>query len=210
MKTKVSILYVFLALIMVIPISCKKKSDTSSTVVNVNNTFAKPGNTWTATDALTNHMNVSIVSNNNGVASINMVAGTTTYPYKGYVSETEIDDYIYSNGNENSPFTLIRYNAKVGDTYQYTLGGLTATRVVESINTILSIPGIGNNLSCFRVKETIPPGMIFAGPTPSYVSQVTYFINQHYGIVKAIVLPSFTNPVPDTMVLTTTNIAPLK
>ncbi len=56
---------------------------------------------------------------------------TLEFDLKGKVTSEGIQDYIYSGGNTDKPFTVVKYNAKVGDKYTFTMDdGTKITREV--------------------------------------------------------------------------------
>ena len=98
------------------------------------------------------------------------------------VTENEFSDFIYSGGDITKPFTLIKFNAKVGDIYEYNVGNIHAQREVTDIGTKYYYNAIGESVETIEVYETIPEAFnsTVLGRT---IRTIAWYINPTYGIV---------------------------
>jgi len=171
-------LFLFTLLITGILFSaCSEKEENTNTDTNL----AKVGNNWEGTIG-GEPMEVIITSNNNGIASANVEIFATIYTIKGKVTENEIADFVYSEGNEESPYTLVRFDANVGDEYVYTKGVWVITRTVLEKNVEIYVEALDKNVSCFVVEEIVPEGLQLLGESV-VGSVIKYWISPIYGIV---------------------------
>lgn len=95
---------------------------------------------------------------------------------KGYVTSEGIQDFMYSGGDTDKPFTLIKYNAKVGDKYTFTdAEGKKYTREVVSKSVDDDYPLGFIKIKVFKIEETQPDDPI--------IDKITYYANHKFGLV---------------------------
>lgn len=176
---KKRVLFTFL-LVGILFATCSKKEEEPAAA---STDLAKVGNTWSGTIG-TNPTTVTIVSNDNGVISVNMAIFDTNYIIKGKLTANEIADFIYSEGDEECPFTLVKFDASVGDEYTYAKGPMVITRTVLGKDVEIVVEALGFAVNCFVVEEIIPDGLLLLGQ-PVVGSKIKYWINHKYGIVQA-------------------------
>ncbi|NQV02998.1 MAG: hypothetical protein HQ542_10150 [Bacteroidia bacterium] len=169
-----------LLLVGILFATCSKKEE-EPTVATTD--LAKVGNTWSGSIGI-NPTTVTIVSSDNGIVSVTVAIFDTTYTIKGKLTANEIADFVYSEGDEECPYTLVKFDANVGDEYIYNKGPLVVTRTVLEKDVQLPVAALGLTVNCFVVEEIIPEGLILLGQSV-VGSKIKYWINHKYGIVKA-------------------------
>ncbi len=101
---------------------------------------------------------------------------------KAKVTSEGIQDFRYSNGNTSKPFTIVKYNAKVGDKYTYrTRTGKTVTREVTSRSTTDDYEWGIYHIKVIKVKEK-------ALADDPFVDEIEYISNHKFGLVGVKVL----------------------
>jgi hypothetical protein len=95
---------------------------------------------------------------------------------KGKITSEGIQDFVYSKGDESKPFTLIKYNAKVGDKYTFTDNeGKIYTREVtyKSSDDDYELGFI--YIKVFKIEETQPDDPM--------IDKIIYYANHKFGLV---------------------------
>ena len=165
-------------------------------------TLAAVGNNWAGTIG-GEPMEVVITANNSGIATANVDIFGTIYSIKGKVTDNEIADFVYSEGDESSPYTLVKFDADVGDEYIYTKGVWVITRTVLQKNVEIFVESLNLYVSCFVVEEIVPEGLQLLGQSV-VGSKIKYWINHKYGIVSAELTTTWGDIEP--VVLLSTNV----
>ena len=94
----------------------------------------------------------------------------------GKITDKGIQDYVYSGGDTDKPFTLIKYDAKVGDTYSFTDDeGNTFTRKVVSKSTDDDYELGFMYIKVYEIEETQEDDPL--------VDKITYYANHKFGLV---------------------------
>jgi hypothetical protein len=94
----------------------------------------------------------------------------------GKITDKGIQDYVYSGGDTDKPFTLIKYDAKVGDTYSFTDDeGNTFTRKVVSKSTDDDYELGFLYIKVYKIEET--------QENDPLVDKITYYANHKFGLV---------------------------
>ena len=94
---------------------------------------------------------------------------------KGKVTSEGIQDFMYSGGDESKPFTLVKYNAKVGDKYEFTdSDGAKITRnvVYKSTDDEFELGFILIKVIKIEEKQNDP-----------LINKITYIANHKFGLV---------------------------
>lgn len=96
---------------------------------------------------------------------------------KGKVTTEGIQEFMTSGGDESKPFTIVKYNANVGDKYQFTnKDGKTITREVVAKSTTDDFSWGGMYIKVIQVEE------VQLDDDP--ISQkITYYGNHKFGLV---------------------------
>ena len=152
--------------------------------------FGQTGNEWKA-DFPDGQSKISakVVSNNNGIINLEVnidgqfliykIKGTITI--KGRVTDNSISDFYYSEGDESKPFTLVEFDAEVGDIYLYNLGKSQIEREVFERKNYF-IPVLDKEVETIGVAEYIPEGVF--PELFGYNFQIVYwYISPIYGLV---------------------------
>lgn len=101
---------------------------------------------------------------------------TITTEVLGKVTTEGIQDYLYSKGNTEKPFTLVKYNANVGDKYTFTdEEGNTFTREVVSKSTEDDYEIGFLRIKVIKIEET--------QPNDPMISKIIYYANHKFGLV---------------------------
>jgi hypothetical protein len=93
----------------------------------------------------------------------------------------EVVDYFYSQGNTSKPFTMVKFDAEVGDSYSTTINGITHQREVIEKATY-NVPALNKDLEMIGVYEMVPyeiPSTFF-GFT---VRDIYWYWHPDYGLV---------------------------
>mgnify|MGYP001627146471 CR=1 FL=1 len=92
------------------------------------------------------------------------------------VSSEGIQDFVNSNGDESKPFTIIKYNMNVGDTWTFKRAdGSTVTRKVVYHSTTDDYEVIWWRLKVFKTEQT--------QTNDPLLSKIVWVTNHKYGLV---------------------------
>lgn len=194
MKTKI----LFLATTSALILSCKiidnvkpedKLGGTQSTLGALNNTFTAFGVTGLLPQSIkVTELSdgVSTVTANIKVTDSKLKELAKSLPYtnawngdvisvnlKGRVTEEGIQT-VFEEGN----LTLVKFDAKVGDSYTAKINGKTIKRKVVTRTDKDDYPFVYFNIKVIEVEET--------GTGIPGVSKISYFVNHKFGIVGVI------------------------
>ncbi|MER3330329.1 MAG: hypothetical protein RIF34_12180 [Candidatus Kapaibacterium sp.] len=101
---------------------------------------------------------------------------TITTEIKVKATDKGIQDFVYSKGNTNKPFTLIKYDDGVGDSYSFTADdGTTYTRTIVSKSTEDEYPLGFYYIKVTKVDET--------QPNDPLLKRISYYTNHKFGLV---------------------------
>ncbi|PKL77332.1 MAG: hypothetical protein CVV25_14725 [Ignavibacteriae bacterium HGW-Ignavibacteriae-4] len=101
---------------------------------------------------------------------------TITTEIKVKATDKGIQDFVYSKGNTNKPFTLIKYDDGVGDKYTFTADdGTQYTREIVSKSTEDDYPLGFFNIKVTKVQET--------QPNDPLLKTISYYTNHKFGLV---------------------------
>lgn len=110
---------------------------------------------------------------------------TLSTTIKGRVTSDGIQEYITS-GTESKPFTVIRFNAKVGDVYETKRAsdGAKITRTVTYHSTTDDYDMAFWKIKVFKTEEvSVDPLVGGNAPADPLVKKVTYITNHKFGLV---------------------------
>ena len=91
------------------------------------------------------------------------------------VTDAGIQDFIASDGDESRPFTIVKYDAEVGDEYTFNKDGNTIKRRVVSRSTEDEYPVAFWLLKVIKVRET--------EENHPLIEEIVYVTNHKYGLV---------------------------
>ena len=101
---------------------------------------------------------------------------TITTEIKVKATDKGIQDFVYSKGNTNKPFTLIKYEDGVGAKYTFTADdGTKYTREIVSKSTEDDYPLGFWNIKVTKVEET--------QPNDPLLKTISYYTNHKFGLV---------------------------
>jgi len=93
----------------------------------------------------------------------------------------EIVDYIYSQDDISKPFTMIKFDSEVGETYTASIGGIFHHRQVVEIETY-HVDCLDKDLEMIGVYEEIPEGI----PNNYFgleIESIVWYWHEVYGLV---------------------------
>ncbi len=180
MKSKLKIA-LFNALIVLAGFACSDDE-----VTNPEETMGKVGNYWTAGASGYDDGRITITSNENGNVAASLVFEGTTYPLEGKITENGIYDYVYSNGDKSKPFTLVKFDAKVGDKWEFNVGNKKVTREVIRKSTDDDVEYGFWSVKTVDVEETIPTGTMVNG-SESQIKKIVWQFNHKFGFISATI-----------------------
>ena len=163
--------------------SCDKINDLT---LNPDDTVAKEGNYWIAQGSEIPNTTVTVSENKKGVATMSFNYNGQDYEIKAKVTKTKIQDFVYSNGDEDKPFTLVDFDANVGDKWEYNVGTETVVRevVYKSTDDDYLVWGLGLMIKVSQVEETIPDGITVMG-YPAGAKKILWTFNHKFGWIGA-------------------------
>lgn len=95
--------------------------------------------------------------------------------FKGKITENGIQDFLFSGGDESKPFTLVKYDAKVGDKYKFT--------TEEGVEIVREVTEKSN-------EDTYPLGFLYIkvmtieqNSDDPLVDKIVYYANHKFGLV---------------------------
>lgn len=173
----------FAGFVLTLISSCDKINDLT---LNPDDTVAKEGNYWIAQGSEIPNTTVTVSENKKGVATMSFNYNGQDYEIKAKVTKTKIQDFVYSNGDEDKPFTLVDFDANVGDKWEYNVGTETVVRevVYKSTDDDYLVWGLGLMIKVSQVEETIPDGITVMG-YPAGAKKILWTFNHKFGWIGA-------------------------
>jgi hypothetical protein len=123
-------------------------------------------------------------SNTDGNVVASYVYNGKTYQLEGKVTENGIYDYVYSHGDKNKPFTLVKFDAKVGDKWEFKVGNQTVVREVVYVSTKDDTYYGMLMIKTIDVEETIPSGLQVKGAASPF-TKILWKFNHKFGFIMA-------------------------
>jgi hypothetical protein len=137
---------------------------------------------------------VYIVKNDNGIVTVKVFIETKNHPLnvlipdnlkdnegnvntelKFKVTDRGIQDFYYSNNDLSKPFTIVKYDAKVGDKYEFTTSdGKKITRTITSKSEVDDFP-----LGFLYIKTIVTE----SNSINDGVKKIIYRTNHKFGLV---------------------------
>jgi hypothetical protein len=140
------------------------------------------GNTWNVKVNGTHDLSTQIIAKEGHVVTLEVsYAKMTVKTLKFGLIGNEVVDYVYSQGNTSKPFTMVKFDAEVGDSYSTTINGITHQREVIEKATY-NVPALNKDLEMIGVYEMVPyeiPSTFF-GFT---VRDIYWYWHPDYGLV---------------------------
>lgn len=183
MKTK-NHYYPLLLIFLIMSISACDWINTEKEETDPSKTLGKVGNYWKGYAEGYPNATITIQENNDGNVVASFPFNGETFEVEGKITDNGFSDYVYSGGDKTKPFVLVKFDAKVGDKWEYKIGNQTITREVVKKSTTDDTPYGFWNIKTIDVLETIPPGVQVRGAT-SPVKTILYKWNHKFGFVYA-------------------------
>jgi len=175
MKTKLFLLFILSFALLIS--NCKKDDESARSVMDLGN----PGNKWTGNFAGGQQMSAEVISFNNGVLTLKVNIQREEIKLKLLITENSISDFAYSLGDESKPFTLVKFDGKVGDTYRFNFGSLEVVRQIVETGSSYDVPCLGKKVQSIGVAEYIPYGL--NPKINGYTARIIYWwISPEYGL----------------------------
>lgn len=149
-------------------------------------TLGKPGNYWSLYANGYTSSDFNIVSNDKGNCTATLEFGGKTIEVEGKITDNGIYDYVYSNGDKSKPFTLVKFDAKVGDKWEYNVGNKKVVREVTHKSTTDDTEYGFWLVKVVEVEETIPEGVLINGSV-SGVKKIVWKFNHKFGLISATI-----------------------
>lgn len=169
-----------LLLLTIIFSNCNKKDDDNNN--GSPGMLGEVGNSWNVKVNGTHDLFTEIIAKEGNTVTLEVsYAKLTSKTLKFGLSDGEVVDYVYSKGNTSEPFTMVKFDALVGDTYSATINGIAHHREVVEKNTY-TIPSLSKELETIGVYEEIPdeiPSDYF-GYT---IKEIIWYWHPDYGLV---------------------------
>ncbi len=182
MKRKLSILLFMAAVVLVNISSCGDKKE----VVDPEKTMGKVGNYWDAYIPGYSGSKIIVNQNDGGNVIATLTFDGQSHEVEGKVTSNGISDYVYSGGDKNKPFTLVKFDAKVGDKWEFNIGDKKVVREVVKKSTTDDTPYGFMYVKTIDVEETIPEGIVLKS-SESQVSKILWKFNHKFGFISATV-----------------------
>ena len=172
-----------LSMVALLFFSCNKIEEWT---LNPDDTVAKEGNYWTAQASGYPTTTVAVSENNKGIAKLSFTYENQDYEIMAKVNKTKIQDFVYSSGDEDKPFTLVDFDAGVGTKWEYKVGTQTVTREVvhKSTDDDYMVFALGLMIKVSQVEETIPDGVTVMG-YPAGAKRILWTFNHKFGWIGA-------------------------
>jgi hypothetical protein len=199
---KLNLLLLMLGVAMFTVSSCDLINDLTDNNIDPNETVAKEGNTWSGSASGYPEASITVTQNEKGIATFNLNYNTKDYYVNGKISKTKIEDFVYSGGDASKSFTLVDFDAKVGDKWEYAVGTQKVVRQVTYKSTTDDFYALGLMIKVIQVEETIPEGLTVMG-YPAQAKKILWTFNHKFGWVGAEVTKTDNTVIP--VYLTNTN-----
>lgn len=152
-------------------------------------TLGKTGNYWSVSAPGFSNSTVSIDQNNGGNVVVSFNFGGTKHEVEGKITDQGIYDYVYSNGDKNKPFTLVKFDAKVGDQWEFNAGGKKVVRKVVHKSTTDDYSYAFWMIKTIDVEESVPDGTLING-SEAQIKKIVWKFNHKFGFIAATVTKS--------------------
>lgn len=206
MKPKNHLIRIVL-LMLIGTISACDLLDSNKEETDPDKTMGKVGNYWEASVPGLGSATVTIDGNDDGDVIASFPYQGKTYQIEGKITDNGFYDYVYSNGDKDKPFTLVKFDANVGDKWEYKIGNQTVTREVVKKSTTddTSYHGFWM-IKTIDVLETVPAGVQVRGGV-TQVKTILWKFNHKFGFIAAEVTKTDNSKV--TVSQSDTNVADL-
>ncbi|MCF8368182.1 MAG: hypothetical protein K9G76_04010 [Bacteroidales bacterium] len=147
--------FFYFFLILAMTISCSKKDDENDT----NDTpgiLGAVGNNWHIKLDGVADLTAEIIAKEGNVSTVQVSYGKLSIKEVKFGKiGNEIVDYVYSDGDVAEPFTMVKFDATVGDSYGATIDGVYHYREVFEKESYY-IDALGKTIETIGIYEWIP------------------------------------------------------
>lgn len=150
-------------------------------------TLGKVGDQWIGSATGYSNSTLKILENNDGNVVCSFTFQGKTKNVEGRITDKALYDYVYSNGDTKKPFTLVRFDARVGDKWEYKVGTQKVVREVVHVSEKEDYSYGFLSIKTIDVQETIPTGTIISG-SESQIKSILWHFNHKFGFVGATVI----------------------
>lgn len=192
---KLNLILMMLATALFMISSCDLVNDLTDQDINPDETIAKEGNTWSGTATGFPEASITVTQNEKGIATFTLKYNGQDYFVNGKISKTKIEDFVYSGGDANKSFTLVDFDAKVGDKWEYAIGTQKVVRQVTYKSTTDDFYAMGLMIKVIQVEETIPEGISVMGYA-AQAKKILWTFNHKFGWVGAEVTKTDNTVIP--------------
>lgn len=192
---KLNLLLIMLGTALFFVSSCDLINELKDKDINPDETVAKEGNTWSGTATGYPEAAITVDQNIKGIATFKLNYNGQDYAVTGRISKTKIEDFVYSGGDASKSFTLVDFDAKVGDKWEYTVGTQKVVRQVTKKSTDDDFYAMGMLIKVIQVEETIPEGLTIMG-YPAQAKKILWTFNHKFGWVGAEVTKTDNTVIP--------------
>jgi hypothetical protein len=170
------------ALIMILigVLACDKTEDE----VVVEETIGQVGTYWRMYLDNSAAGEVTINENNAGDIVASFTYDGNVHTVEAKITSNGIYDYVYSNGDKSKPFTLVEFDANVGDKWEYNVGNQKVKREVVRKSVTDDVEYGFYYVKTIDVEETIPAGTMVNG-TASNIKKILWKFNHKFGFIEA-------------------------
>lgn len=171
---------VFLCLVVVI--SCSDKNEDNPNGNNTSGKLGDIGNSWDVKVEDSHNISTEIIAKEGGIYTLEVTyAKFLTKTLKFGMEGNEIVDFVYGQGDDTKPFTMVKFDANVGDMYDAEIDGIHHHREVWEKQSYY-IPALDKEIETIGVYEWIPyeiPSDYF-GYT---IREIIWYWHPDYGLV---------------------------
>jgi hypothetical protein len=185
MKQKKELLSFLLLMIMLGLSSCDWLNPNKE-ITDPSKTMGKVGNYWTATVPDAPDAKITINSNSNGNVIATIPYNGVNYEVEGKITDNGFSDYVYSNGDKSKPYTLVKFDANVGDKWEYKIGNQTVTREVVKKSTTDDTSYGFWLVKTIDVLETVPAGLMINGAVGQLKSGTIFMPDNNVSQTKSM------------------------
>lgn len=169
-------------IILSIIFGCSDKKDDDNNNNPTSNALGEVGNSWDVKVDGSHDLAVQVVEKEGEVFTMEIsYAKIINKELKFGYNGSEITDYVYCQGDMSKPFTMVKFDAEVGDTYTANIGGNFHYREVTEIETY-HVDCLGKDLEMIGVYEEVPEGV----PNNHFgfeIQSIIWYWHQDYGLV---------------------------
>lgn len=161
---------------------CSDKNDENQSDNNYSGKLGEVGNSWDVKVEGSHNISTEIIAKEGDIYTLEVTyAKLITKTLKFGMSGNQVVDYVYSKGDDTKPFTMIKFDAKVGDMYDAEINGIHHHREVSEKQSYY-IPALEKEIETIGVYEWIPyeiPSEYF-GYT---IREIIWYWHPDYGLV---------------------------